>query len=83
MLPETIYKRIKLRFSSGTGTDDLMDHIAASHIDPEEFTDNNRATPEGYVLNTPKELWYYRLFKQHFPDPCFERLVGRWDPNKN
>ncbi len=83
MLPETIYKRIKLRFSRGTGTDDLMDHIAAAHIDPDEFTDNNRATPEGYVLNTPKELWYYRLFKQHFPDPCFERLVGRWDPNKN
>ena len=37
---------------------------------------------EGYVLRSPKELWYYRLFKERFPDPCFERLVGRWDPAK-
>ncbi len=82
MLPESICKRIKLRFSRGTGTDNLMDQIAASHIADDAFTEKDRVTPEGYVLNSPKELWYYRLFKQHFPDPCFERLVGRWDPDK-
>lgn len=82
MLPDVISKRIKLRFSRGTGTDNLMDRIAAAHVTDDAFTEKNRMTPEGYILNSPKELWYYRLFKQHFPDPCFERLVGRWDPGK-
>ena len=34
------------------------------------------------LLNSLKELWYYRLFKQAFPGRAFERLVGRWDPGK-
>lgn len=82
LLPEVIYKRSKLRFSGGTGTDSVMDDIAARHIPDGEFNDQSRATPEGYTLNSPKELWYYRHFKEQFPDPCFERLVGRWDPGK-
>ena len=82
LLPDAIYKRSKLRFSGGTGTDDIMDRIAAGHVADEEFNADTRSTPEGYTLNSPKELWYYRIFKEHFPDPCFERLVGRWDPGK-
>ncbi len=82
LLPESICKRIKLRFSRGTGTDDLMDEIASAHVTAHDFTTRNRITPEGYSLHSAKELWYYRLFKRHFPDPCFERLVGRWDPTK-
>ncbi len=83
LLPECISRRIKLRFSGGTGTDGLMDDIAANHVASAEFTETARLTPEGYRLNSPKELWYYRHFKANFPDPCFERLVARWDPTKN
>jgi asparagine synthase (glutamine-hydrolysing) len=82
LLPETIYKRSKLRFSGGTGTDGVMDNIARRHVSEGEFNEDTRSTPEGYTLNSRKELWYYRLFKEQFPDPCFERLVGRWDPGK-
>ena len=82
LLPEAIYKRSKLRFSSGTGTDDVMDAIARNHVAEGDFNDAARLTPEGYTLNSRKELWYYRLFKKQFPGPCFERLVGRWDPGK-
>lgn len=81
LLPEVIYKRTKLRFSGGTGTDDIMDEIAKSHVADEEFQAATK-TPQGYTLNSPKELWYYRLFKEQFPADCFERLVGRWDPGK-
>jgi len=80
LIPEPIYKRSKLRFAAGTGTDDLMDRVAESEVS--DFNEQTRHTPEGYTLNSPKELWYYRLFKEAFPAPCFERLVGRWDPNK-
>jgi asparagine synthase (glutamine-hydrolysing) len=82
LLPDAIYRRRKLRFSGGTGTDDVMDRIARTHLRDDEFTEASRNTAEGYVLNSPKELWYYRLFKDQFPAPCFERLVGRWDPGK-
>jgi asparagine synthase (glutamine-hydrolysing) len=82
LLPEAIYRRRKLRFSGGTGTDDVMDEIAGDHVDASDLTDETRHTPAGYTLNSPKELWYYRLFKDAFPDVCFERLVGRWDPGK-
>lgn len=82
LLPEKIYRRVKLRFAAGTGTDGLMDEIAsASGIDA-EFNDETRNTPGGYRLNSPKELWYYRLFKEAFPGLPFEKLVGRWDPGK-
>ncbi len=82
LLPEQIYKRRKLRFSAGTGTDGFMDRVAEGQDGAADFSEATQQTPEGYTLNSPKELWYYRLFKQRFPEPAFERLVGRWDPGK-
>lgn len=82
LLPEAIYRRPKLRFSAGTGTDGLMDCLAEAHVSREAFAQAENPTAEGYVLSSPKELWYYRLFKERFPAACFERLVGRWDPAK-
>ena len=82
LLPEEICSREKLRFSAGTGTDDLMDRLAGENTNGSELSEESRTTSEGYYLNSPKELWYYRLFKERFPDPQFERLVGRWDPGK-
>ena len=82
LLPEPIYRRKKLRFAAGTGTDDLMDDVAKTIVDDGDFNRASNLTSEGYTLNSPKEHWYYDLFKKRFPDPCFEKLVGRWDPNK-
>ncbi len=82
LLPEPIYRRAKLRFAAGTGTDNLMDQIARDRAGFGELEEALRTTAEGYALNSPKELWYYSLFKQKFPAPCFEKLVGRWDPGK-
>jgi len=81
LLPEAIHRREKLRLSAGTGTDSLMDEVAGG-AGASELDEASRRTAEGYTLNSPKELWYYRLFKERFPAPCFERLVGRWDPGK-
>ena len=82
MLPEEIYSRQKLRFSGGTGTDDLMDAIVAEEVDASGFKQETCTTECGYRLNSLKELWYYKLFKEKFPSPDFEKLVGRWDPYK-
>jgi len=82
LLPEKIYRRRKLRFCAGTGTDGLTDEIARDHIEPGDFHDGRRETAEGYILSSPKEMWQYRLFKEKFPSPYSERLVGRRDPGK-
>ena len=82
MLPDEIYRREKLRFSGGTGTDPLIEEMSQEIIEESAFTEDSRRTPGGYTLNSSKELAYYRLFKNYFPDPAFESLVGRWDPGK-
>jgi asparagine synthase (glutamine-hydrolysing) len=82
MLPKEIYSRVKLRFSGGTGTDSVMDNIAKTKLSETEFNENSRKTLGGYYLNSPKELWYYKIFKNYFPDLSFEKIVGRWDPFK-
>lgn len=82
MLPEQIHRREKHRFSGGSGTDHLIESISDEMIPAGEFTESARQTVGGYRLNSPKELHYYRLFKEHFPATGFEQLVGRWDPGK-
>ena len=82
MLPEEIYLREKLRFSRGTGTDNLMDNLVTEEVNSGDFNEDSRKTESGYYLSSLKELWYYKLFKEHFPSPDFENLVGRWDPYK-
>ncbi|MDY6845052.1 MAG: asparagine synthase-related protein, partial [Thermodesulfobacteriota bacterium] len=81
MLPPEIADRRKLRFSAGTRVDDIMDTIASKHISQEEY-EAHRTTKSGYQLNSPKELWYYKIFKDLFPDDTFEKQVDRWDPFK-
>ena len=58
-----------------------MDDLAQGKITG-KFSDTERVTQEGYIINSPKEQWYYNIFKEKFPSPHFEKLVGRWDPNK-
>lgn len=82
MLPEEIYRREKLRFSRGTGTENIIDEVTDGLIDEADFNEKSRETEGGYYLNSPRELLFYRIFKYHFPLPSFENLVGRWDPYK-
>ncbi|MFW6129210.1 MAG: asparagine synthase-related protein [Candidatus Aminicenantaceae bacterium] len=79
-LPEEIANRPKLRFAGGTGVDDLMDELTANKVSEEEYK-NNLNTETGLKLFSPKELHYYRLFREYFPKG-YESLVVRWDPFK-
>lgn len=79
-LPEEIVDRPKLRFAGGTGVDDLMDELTADKVSEEEFK-KNPTTSGKHQLNSPKELYYYRLFRERFPEG-YEKLVVRWDPFK-
>ncbi len=80
-LPQVIIDRKKLRFAGGSSVDDSMDAIASKYVSKEEFKKNN-TTVTGYNLNSPKELWYYKIFKEFFPADNYEKQVVRWDPFK-
>ncbi len=79
-VPGEILNRPKLRFAGGTGVDDLMDELTADTISYEKYKKNGK-TDGGLELNSPKELYYYQLFRDKYPEG-YEKLVVRWDPFK-
>jgi hypothetical protein len=52
---------------------------AEKEISPAELEEFNKIEGHPY-LSSVEELYYYRIFKKTFPQPAYDRLVGRWDP---
>jgi asparagine synthase (glutamine-hydrolysing) len=71
--------RTKFEFARGAGSIDMMVARAEELISDEMFS-RERRTVEGLTLRSKEELYYYRLFKEHFPRPDLTGIVGRWDP---
>jgi asparagine synthase (glutamine-hydrolysing) len=80
MLPEKIANREKLRFAMGVGTDDVMDDLVSSVVDPKEIEERPNAA-YGLPYASFKELYYYDEFLRLFP-PAYEKQTIRWDPFK-
>ncbi|MBS3819278.1 hypothetical protein KGY73_07215 [bacterium] len=79
-LPDEIANRPKLRFAGGTGVDDLMDELTADKVSKEDLKKHPK-TAANHELSSPKELYYYRLFREKYPEG-YESLIVRWDPFK-
>ncbi|MCG0278086.1 MAG: asparagine synthase-related protein [Thermanaeromonas sp.] len=79
-LPSEIVDRQKEEFSQGAGSAGLMAEMVADAISDEEFAAESRVTPE-VTLRSKEELYYYRIFKEFYPQPELARLVGRWTPH--
>lgn len=80
MIPAEITDRPKKRFARGVGVDDLMDMSVEGKITKEDFETTSKSEG-GLSLNSPKELYFYRLFRERFP-AGYESLTARWDPHK-
>jgi asparagine synthase (glutamine-hydrolysing) len=80
MLPAEIADRPKMRFARGVGVDDMMDAAVGEKVTPGEFSDT-RMSKGGIPFNSPKELYFYTLFREYFP-PGYDSLSARWDPEK-
>jgi len=78
-LPDHIIYQTKRFFAQGSGVAYIMRKMAEEHITDEELADHNRIEGNPW-LSSVEELYYYRIFKESFPQPAFDRLVGRWDP---
>jgi len=80
-LPEHIVWRVKSPFATGAGSSAIMGPLAEKQVSGSDFMANRR-TEEGLRLYSAEELYYYRIFKESFPQPAVTHLVARWDPAK-
>ena len=78
-LPEHIIYQTKRFFAQGSGVAWIMRAQAEKEISPVELEEFNKVDGNPW-LSSVEELYYYRIFKQTFPQPAYDRLVGRWDP---
>lgn len=78
-LPEHLIYQTKRFFSQGSGVSSVMRRMAEQNVSEAELEAFNRR-PGNPLLASVEELYYYRIFKETYRHPCFDRLVGRWDP---
>lgn len=79
ILPDHLIYQTKRFFSQGSGVSSVMRRLAEKEFSEADLEEFNRISGNP-LLSSVEELYYYRIFKRTFPDPCFDRLVGRWDP---
>ena len=78
-LPEHLIYQTKRFFAQGSGVAYIMLKEAEKFVSEADVAEFNKVDGNPY-LSSVEELFYYRMFKKTLPDPCFDRLVGRWDP---
>jgi asparagine synthase (glutamine-hydrolysing) len=78
LLPDHILERVKQPFASGAGSAKLTELIG-QRAGSAEGTRLEQAKP-AITLKSDAERYYYRVFKEKFPEDSFEKLVTRWDP---
>ena len=78
-LPDHIIYQTKRFFAQGSGVAYIMKNEAERNLSSIDLSEHNKTEGTPW-LSSIEELYYYRMFKETFPDPCFDRLVGRWDP---
>jgi len=63
-LPEEILWRDKLKFSEGSGAEELFMKIAEEEISDNEFLEESGAAP--FNIRGKDELYFYRIYNEHF-----------------
>jgi len=65
LLPERVALRKKAKFWEGAGVEERIAQFAAQQVTDADF-ERERRLPDGQELNTKEELYYYRIFREHF-----------------
>jgi asparagine synthase (glutamine-hydrolysing) len=64
-LPDDVLNRKKAKFWQGAGVKELVSDHAERQIKDADFR-RERTLPNGLEINTKEELFYYRIFREHF-----------------
>ena len=75
MLPQEIVWRDKMEFAQGCASSGVLENHAEVAISQQELAE---AKSQGLPVSSQEELFYYRIFEQHFPHPDAAKVIGRW-----
>lgn len=75
-LPPEIVWREKKKFSEGAGSSETMQMYAEKIISDREF-EIEKTIKNGFELRSKEELFYYRIFRDLFPNDSVIDTVGR------
>ncbi len=76
LLPEKILSRPKAKFWEGAGISELISDYAEKNISSNDFR-TERYLQDGTVINSKEELFYYRIFRDHFGSDVNLSWMGR------
>ena len=76
VLPLSVTNRPKAKFWQGAGVEEQIAEYAEGQIGDSEF-EGERKLNNGWVLNSKEELYYYRIFSEHFGNLEDISWVGR------
>lgn len=79
-LPKEIVWRVKEQFADGAGSANIFEKLAEKEISDRVFEQEKQVALEetGYTIRNKEELYYYRIFRQHFPNPTSVATTGQW-----
>jgi asparagine synthase (glutamine-hydrolysing) len=78
LLPDSVLWRPKAKFWDGSGVRERIAQIAESEITDSDFH-NEKILYNGWTLNSKEELYYYRIFREHFGSNTDLSWMGRSD----
>jgi asparagine synthase (glutamine-hydrolysing) len=74
-LPEIITRRLKQEFSQGSGSAALLPSYFENLIGDDELS---KAQSKYSIIRSKEELYYFRIFTDHFGDGRAVDTVGQW-----
>lgn len=80
-VPGNVVWRTKEKFSRGTGSALVFEQVAESEISDREF-ERERTLINGFKLRSKEEVYYYRVFRQCFPDSVIDCLGWTAEPGR-
>lgn len=75
ILPESVVWRLKQEFSQGSGSASVLPHYFEDLISDEDLA---RAQAKYPMVRTKEELYYFRIFTEHFGSQHAVKTVGQW-----
>lgn len=76
VLPQVILERTKSKFWEGSGVGNILADVAEQAVSDHDFQEE-RLLYNGWTLNTKEELYYYRIFREHFGETSDLSWMGR------
>ena len=75
LLPGAITRRVKQEFSQGSGSAALLPDCFENVIGDDELAEAQAKYP---LVRSKEELYYFRIFTEHFGDGQAVETVGQW-----